>query len=230
MPPSVLIGIPCRESAPSSAFYNCLMQVERPPGTAIFQARTGSLAGCRNRICREAIRAGAEWVWQLDDDQLFPPDTLLRLLAHQKDAVIGLTLSRKHPFAPLAFQAARADGGFEQLFLDDGLTGLVPITAAGLGGLLLRTSVLEWITDPYFVMTQAAAAPDAYAEDFPFYRRLAAAGVQLYLDLDTPFGHTVSSVVWPVCEQGTWMTVLSEDAPFAALPPARAKVPDGALV
>lgn len=215
---SVLIGIPCRETAPSSAFYDCLDKLERPAGAVVYQARTGVIPGCRNRICREALKVGAEWVWMLDDDQLFAPEALNALLAHSLDVVIGLTLRRKSPFMPLIYDAL-PDGQVYQKYLNPGDGGVIEIGGAGMGGCLIRRAVLEAMADPWFTFVTTVEHPDDYCEDFPFYQSVRDAGFKVHCDLDVNFGHTVTSIVWPVRNpDGQWLTVLAEDQPFIAMP------------
>jgi hypothetical protein len=218
----VLIGYPCREYLPCSAFNDSLANLETFPGVLpIFQARTGVLPGQRNRICREAQRVGADWVWMLDDDQLFAPDTLKKLLAHNVDAVIGIALRRKPPFAPLLYDRIDSDGGAHQFYLKPYHSGLIPIAGAGLGSLLIRREVLDAIGDPWFTFERSRLNDDDYAEDFPFYQKLREAGFQLHADLNVRILHSFSAFISAQRgKDGQWMTVMSEEQPFAAMPPA----------
>jgi hypothetical protein len=50
----------------------------------------------RNDIVEMAKKAGADYVLQIDSDLIFPPDTLMRLLSHQKD-IVGATYCKKFP-------------------------------------------------------------------------------------------------------------------------------------
>lgn len=218
----ILIAYPCREFSPCSAFQDAVHKLETVPGTLIpFQARTGVLPGARNRIVREAQRLGVEWVWMLDDDQIFDPTALKKLLAHGKDAVIGVALRRKAPFAPLLYDQIFEDGTAHQYYFKKNENGLVPMAGGGMGSLLVRRSVLDQIGEPWFSFERSRTNYDDYAEDFPFYRRLREVGTQLYADLNVRIGHQCSVFLWPARDQaGNWVTVMADDAPICSMPSA----------
>ena len=220
----VLIGIPRRESAPSTSFYDCLAALETVPGTCIGKAgRTGVLPGARNRIVREAREMDAEFVWWLDDDALFAPDALVKLLAHDVDVVTGLHLKRKPPFAPYLYDWIDAESGAHQYWLQRGDHGLraMPGGGAGMNGLLIRRSVLDAMGDPWFTFERLPGNNDDYAEDFPFYRRIAEMGVTFHVAFNVRFGHEFRCGLWPTKNKdGNWETVMADDAPFLGMPAA----------
>jgi hypothetical protein len=83
----------------------------------------------------------------------------------------------------------------------------------------MKTSCYQKIGgDGWFEFVSPPGAPDDYAEDFPFYRKMEAAGIPLYCDLDVSFGHRVSSVAFCLKQEGRWLTVLSDTQPFTAFP------------
>ena len=96
-----VIGVPCGEQGRWSAFWGHLCDLERPPGTRVIPGRGSSVAANRNLIARMALDVGAEWVFWLDDDLVFRPDTLLRLLRHDVPVVVGLSVQRHADFEPL---------------------------------------------------------------------------------------------------------------------------------
>src|SRR3990167_7699081 len=54
----------------------------------------------RNYIVAQAIKAKCDYLLFVDDDMIFPPDTLKRLLAHGKDIIGVLSNSRKLQLQP----------------------------------------------------------------------------------------------------------------------------------
>lgn len=48
----------------------------------------------RNTAVESMLKSGFEWIFFLDDDVVCPPDTIHRLLAHQKDIVSGVYYRR----------------------------------------------------------------------------------------------------------------------------------------
>jgi hypothetical protein len=83
----------------------CLANVQRPPGTGVFwqTSSAGRVAKGRNECVRQALAAGASWLWFMDDDHVFAPSTLMRLLRHNVDIVVPLVVSRHPPCEPLVF-------------------------------------------------------------------------------------------------------------------------------
>ena len=51
----------------------------------------------------QALDLGTEWVWFIDDDMLFAPDHLLRLLSHDVPIIPSLYCTRQEPFSALAY-------------------------------------------------------------------------------------------------------------------------------
>jgi len=228
--PRVLIGIPCQERGSFSPFDACVDQLtEGRTDTRVYRAMGSVVPGARNRIVREALRTGADYIWFLDNDQPFfagdpanpsKVNDLDRLLAHNLDAVVPLSPRRAAPFHPLLHSAIHPTESFVvQRFLLPDDHGLVEVASAGLSGLLIKTAVFLTIgLDGWFEFAHPSNDFDAYAEDIPFYRRLQAAGVQLYCDLDCRFGHAVTVVAYIVYRDGQWMTVLADQTPFVLLP------------
>jgi len=231
VPPTVLIGIPCGvEHAGYTPFQTALDLLQpKHPEALIFRAMGGVVPGARNRIVREAIGLGAKYVWFLDNDQPFfggdphnpdRPDDLTVLMAHGVDAVVPLSPRRGHPFLPLLFSQLDDAGtyGAQRYLLPDD-KGLIPIAAAGLSGLLIKTEVLLRMgVDGWFEFHHPIDDFDNYSEDLPFYKKLERLGVQVYCDLEVRFGHAVTSVAYILRKQGQWMTVLADQVPFVAFP------------
>lgn len=224
----ILIGIPCQMTGGFRGFDMALSELMRQRTDAtVFWSVTGVLPGARNRIVRKALAEDFEYVWMLDDDQPFHPGTakqpsdLDRLLAHHLEAVVPLSPRRGSPFLPLVYDYLDDDIGVaHQRYLLDSEHGLIRIAGAGMAGLLIKTECFRKIgPDGWFDFYHPPGNFDDYAEDFPFYRRLAEAGVQLYCDLDVQFGHALSSTVAYIMKQdGIWVTVFADNGPFAAIP------------
>lgn len=199
---SGIIGVSASEMARFSQFTSCLANLDKPPGTVV-QFETGiDIAINRRAIVRSALESNAEWVWFVDDDMLFPPDHLMRLLSHEKDVVASLYMNRKPPFYPVAFnrKTVTENGSVWHPVDLRGApsSGLVEIVAAGAGGLLVRTGVLHKIAyDRWFVR-------DGAGEDLSFCDRVLGAGVPILLDLAARMGHISTYAVWPRNASGQW--------------------------
>jgi hypothetical protein len=83
----------------------------------------------------------------------------------------------------------------------------------------MKTSCYEQLgSDGWFEFVHTPDDMDNYAEDFPFYRKMQAAGIPLYCDLDVNFGHRASATAYLIRQQGKWLTVLADTEPFTAFP------------
>lgn len=108
---SGIIGVAASRNARYSAFTERLANLEKPDGTKVVIKTGIDIAINRRDIVREAIACHDDWVFFVDDDMLFPPDHLERLLAHDLPAVGSLYLNRTPPFYVMAFGARGVDGG-----------------------------------------------------------------------------------------------------------------------
>src|SRR2546425_456761 len=87
----------------------CLAWLQKPVGSDFILCEMGAatLADGRNNVAAEALRVEAAWLWFMDDDHVFAPDTLLRLLKRQRDEgaalVQPLVVSRRSPQRPIFF-------------------------------------------------------------------------------------------------------------------------------
>ena len=206
----VLLAITGSELARFAIFYGSLLNIECPEGTIVRQSRGASVAENRNKLAEYAIEIGAEYIFYVDDDQIFPSDTLNKLLKHEKDMVTGLYLHRNPPFAPLTYGRENEEGLVYYRLLRTGETGLVPIICSGAGSLLIKTKVFEEMEKPWWTLGQIEK--DKWCDDVDFFRRARAKGFSLYCDLDSPVGHVIMAQIWPQKdENGKWVTSLMQD-------------------
>lgn len=218
-----LICVCAADQGRYTAFYEHLLQLQRPEGSQVMILRSASIARSRNVACEALLADPAlQWLMFIDDDQTFAPDMLMRLLSREKPIITGTYLIRKWPFNVCAFWKWDGDGATPQgipVVLRPGVTGTHPIVAAGAGCLLIQRSVLETIPKPWFDLTYSE--PDMLAEDFSFFRRVHTTGVTPWIDLDTIVGHMVSQAIWPYREGSDWLTVIASGGERIPIPCAR---------
>lgn len=198
------VCIVAQETARYTLFSVALMQLQHPAGTKIDWNLSNDTASARNTLCRRALDTGSEWVLFIDDDHVYPPDLLNRLLAHDKPIVSALYLRRGQPFGPVAF-ASRDDE--TQTYTSIDLTalpreGLLKVHACGAGGLLIRREVLEQIPEPWF--QYGVVGKWNASEDVIFCEKANEAGFDIFVDLATHLGHMAPSAVWPSWVDNEW--------------------------
>jgi hypothetical protein len=140
----------------------------------IFVRSSSMIAFGRNVLVGFAREWAADFILWADDDHAFPPDTLVRLLAHKKDVVGCNFLRRSEKATPTASRdgkpvwttRAKAQGGLEE------------VDHLGLGLCLMRTAVLNGLPEPLFATDMATTT----GEDVILCRKLRAAGTKIHVD------------------------------------------------
>ena len=161
-----------------------------PGNTKVVWTSGGNIAKNCNRIIEQME---GDWVWLIGDDHVFHPDTLKRLVAHDVDMVVPLCSQRIPPYSYGLYHFG--ENGAGELMNLTRQTGLVPVDLSGSAGLLVRSYVFKSLDRPYFRLGQRNAETEG--EDFDFLIRAQQAGFRLYVDTDTPIGHTATTCAWP---------------------------------
>lgn len=178
--------------------YQSIHDLDKPEGTKVqFFTSWFSYQNKKHAVAK-AIKEGFTRIFFVDDDQILPPDTLTRLLAHDLDVVTCNLISRVPPFHPFLFDSAKENGEAHCLTLDE-QKGLIEVAACGAGGILFKTRVFEsgvnWGIDEVI-----------RTEDLYICRELKKFGFRIYCDLNAPSGHICVATVWPNKKDGKWIT------------------------
>lgn len=148
-------------------------------GTYVHQARESLL--------RQAIEDGAHFALFLDSDMRFPPDALLRLLAHGSP-VVGINYAQRGvPTDFVAIKRVPEEPGQigEKLVTNEDSTGLEDVDAMGLGVCLIETAAVRRLPEdePLFWFDRRWPG-DHIGEDVYFFRALRGVGIQPRVDHD----------------------------------------------
>lgn len=213
----VLVGVSTAEMARRASFYDYYHALQLPIGTMSSFVHGQSIAYNRNQIVAQALTHGCSHVFFLDDDTVFKPDTLIKLICHNVDMVTGLMLMRDYPHKSLIFDRFLHNGAAEHVFLSDKHKGgLLPIAASGLGCCLIKCKVFSKLEEPFFRF--AEIDKDGLGEDLGFFRRVQNLGLQHYCDLDVPVGHMTNVNIWPKVTQDGWLTNYENNNGMVAFP------------
>lgn len=165
----------------------------------------------RNTLAETFLKSPVEWLFWMDSDMIFPPDTLVKLfdVAEKKNAkmVTGIYYQRKGSYYPCLW--SRGDE------LDDGTktalespkgklnkylgTFLIPhpdkkepfkVHAAGFGCVLIHRSVFEIMKRPWFQFVKGTCS-----EDFYFFVNAHELGFELWVEPTIDLGHLGDSPV-----------------------------------
>ena len=224
MKQKVFIAIPQHELSRYTSFEVHLDGVICPPYTIKQRICGIYIANLQNGLARMFLASECEWFWLLNDDQPYPADTLLHLLACEKDIVVPLCLEKAAPHYPLIYD--KGDNGLKKhRFLRNWERGLIKVAASGGGGMLIHRRVFEAIPDPWWTVTTKQAENGVWeqsSEDFDFCDKVAAAGFQMYCDLDTSVIHIAHYGLRAMIDErsGEWRTVLLREEEQIVLPAA----------
>lgn len=197
------IGVIAEDLARYTIFTSSLTRLHKPPNTYILFATGSERAANRERIVRDAITIGSEWVWFIDDDHGFDDMALLKLLAHDVPVVGSFYLQRGAPFYPIAYVGRDQNGWWPLDLTQCPEHGLVGVDAVGAGGLLVRTEVFHELKEPWFQYTHEMS------EDLFFCRRVREElDLQIYLDLDVKLSHLRVSAIVPTYDE-SWVAGIS---------------------
>ena len=180
--PFVALGIPSGDFVHVD-FAMSLAMLCMSPGAevALLNSRSSLIPLGRNQCVGAAQIMKATHLLFLDTDMIFPADTLGRLLAHDKDIVGASYSKRLPPFYPLTVTEEN-----EHVFITSGLrrVKLMPT-----GCLLIRLSIFDALTKPYFNLV--AEGDQLRGEDYYFCEKARAAGLTLWCDgdLSLQLGH-----------------------------------------
>ncbi len=175
--------VPCRDML-HSAFAQCIgelikLNTQNNIDTHVVYDASTILLTQRERLALEAKNIGAEYMLWLDSDMAFPATTALRLLAHKKSVVAANYVRRQPPFKGVAYEKI---GDWQNPLPYEIQDDLVEVEGIGMGCMLVKTSILDEISRPYFEFGWTPESNDWLGEDMHFCQKIAAAGHKIYVD------------------------------------------------
>lgn len=200
----VLIGLTTASQIRHAEMMPYFLSLAQAENCVLSTVHGHSPAKGRNIIIDQALANGCTHIFFLDDDMTPAPDTVSRLLKHDKDVVTGLYLMRSYPHFPVAFDRVFDNGFNKHLYLDPKVEGLIEITNCGLGCVLIKTDVFKKLEKPYVRLGEVVK--DGWSDDIGFFNRIKQAGFKIYCDTDTVVGHITNLVIEPIKMEGQWFT------------------------
>jgi hypothetical protein len=183
---SLAIGIPLSFPMVPASFFYSFAHMEKPKEYTLIHADNGPVDTLRNDLVTKALQLGASHLVMLDTDQVYPADTIPRLLEHKLPLVGAVVHRRYPPFDPLLLRGTL--GNYESL--DAWEPGaLVEVDATGAGALLLYDlDVFRRMPAPWFRFRHLPNG-EGIGEDIGFCSDLRAAGYQIHIDTRVQVGH-----------------------------------------
>ena len=204
-----MIGIPCGDNLRTSDILPSIWALQRPTGTVFKKASGLGPAKPLNEIGRAFMaNPGLEWLFLTNDDNVLPPNALMKLLSHNVDVVSGLYLGKVLPFQPIALWKTDRDSEFtyQRLNFTDiqSPAPLQQVDAVGDGCLLIRRRVMVDLSH-LSVEPWHYRGSDECDHDISFCRSVQGFGHKIWLDSTVRVGHTATFNVVPhLNEKGEW--------------------------
>lgn len=192
----ILIAVPCMDQVPAQ-FAQSLAMLQKVGDCALAFNMGSLIYTSRNELAKMAIKMEADYVFWLDSDMTFEPDTLVRMMRTMEenslDILTGLYFRRVPPYSPVLFDQLKIRGNACQFTeFKEIPTGLFEVGACGFGCVLMKT-------DP-FIDVQArhgnCFAPIANnGEDVAFCWRARNCGYKIYCDPSIKLGHVGKIII-----------------------------------
>lgn len=167
-----------------SAFSKCMIELVKLNTMnnidthVVFDASTVLLTQ-RERLALEARAIGAEYMLWLDSDMVFPATTALRLLAHKQDIVAANYVRRQPPYKGVAYPKI---GNWQNPLPFEPQDYLVEVEGIGMGCMLMKTSILDKIPQPWFEFGWTPKSNDHLGEDMILCQKMAEVGHTVKVD------------------------------------------------
>ncbi len=176
--PLVVIGVPCGDRVHAEFMETIwgLGRGARNHRQGLIKAQSSIVAHGRNNCVAAAVELKAQYLFFADSDMTMPYNTIDRLLAHDKDIVCATYVRRGPPFDNMGHTLHEAD--------KTATAGLVEMTHAPTGCMLIKMSVFDKLKKPFFRYETNEEIGDVRGEDFVFSEMTRAAGLRLWCDID----------------------------------------------
>lgn len=190
----ILIAVPCMDMV-QARFAKSLATLAKVEDCTVSFIMNSLIYDARNKFCQQAIEGEFDYIMWFDSDMVFPPETLQKLLLHDKDIVSGLYFRRSFPFTPVAFEKLDLtdDNGCDFKDLADVPKELAEVAGVGFGCVLMKTDVLFDIAGKEGPVWFSPIGN--IGEDCAFCIRARKYGYSIWLDPTLKLGHVGTTVI-----------------------------------
>ena len=188
----ILIAIPTAKYIETETFKS-IYDLEVPHGHELdFQYFYGYRIDQIRNLIADWVVKGYDYLFSVDSDIVFPPDTLKKLVSHDKDLVSGVYRQR-NPEQHLEVY------NLDQSRMDISELNDYPLTrigGCGFGCVLVKKEVFEKIGYPQFEYHVSLDHSGTVSEDTDFCMKAMKAGFKLWCDPTVVCGHIGSSIMF----------------------------------
>lgn len=180
MPIRVHIGIGCQGTVMSKTCASLMgvLITSHDTVTGYSMRQGGDIVSARTFCVQDAIEKKATHIFFIDSDMNFPPDTLKRLLAHDKDIVTVEYNRRRLP--PESVTTPLEERSETELYKARNIGG---------GCLLIKLSVFEKLEKPWFNFGRGKDGMVVMGEDTWFAHTARDKGIDSWIDPTIKINH-----------------------------------------
>ena len=193
----VLLGMPCVKTIPYKTVMSLLKTVKKG-AVEPFVVDGALIYDARDMIAKFAIEKGYDYILYVDSDMVFDADCLNKLLAHNKDIVTGLYVTRRGENKNVAYKQVIKRRLFPyrepKLIHDTYSCGYAEIAACGFGFCLIKTDVVKCMAKKYKSLFEPYGG---LGEDIAFCERAKKCGYKIFIDREVKIGHVGETVYEP---------------------------------
>jgi len=189
------VALPNVQDTYPSQFVDSFCRITKPSHLYLKPTGGGPIDAVRNDLVLKAMACDCTHIWMTDTDQVYPQDTLMRLLEHDVDIIAAKVHKRYPPYDPILFRGTIDNFDSvpdEEWSKDGGQT--VEVDATGFGSVLINMEVFEKIERPWFNF-DLYNFDSPVGEDIGFYLKAREAGFRVFVDCSIKIGHLVRMVV-----------------------------------
>lgn len=151
----------------------------------------------RNLIADWIVNKDYDYLFSVDHDIVFKPDTLKKLLYHDKDIVSGLYYQRIPGKEILEIYKDAGFDGVAHIEKNDIVSDFMEIKACGFGCVLVKKEVFNKTDLPHFYYKSAIDHKNTISEDIYFCQNARECGFKLYADTTIQCEH-IGETRWKV--------------------------------
>lgn len=154
----------------------------------------GYVARNRNELAKTAVEGEFTHLMFIDNDMIFPPHGIMRLIDHDKDIVGAPYNARGIPGQPVVSTIKMGDDFTSgNTVAHEMPKGLFKCSGMGTGFLLIKTPVFDKLKKPYFVAFEDPSG-EHHTEDIEFCHKARKAGFDIWASPTISLGHVGTKV------------------------------------
>lgn len=190
---SVGLCLPITNGDVPKPFFLSFVNMDKPIDTRVYTPtdliydHPENIAAVRNGLVDQALCEGCEKIIMMDTDQIYPEDTVMKLVSHDLP-VVGTQVHRRYPpYAPLMFRGKI--GALQYVSEEEMYSGeLVPVDFTGSGCICYDSELFLELDSPWFALKKDKNGK-TIGEDIAFCDRIKKAGMPIFVDTSIEIGH-----------------------------------------